>query len=111
MRRLSGTLNMFFSVLLFCALGIGCASTEVRVVSPPPEKPIKLGPTRGTASGVLLFWILPCGNNSRTERAYKDALRNTAGATSLTNVTLEEFWLNLGIGLFQQVIITGEAVK
>ncbi|MEI6645054.1 MAG: hypothetical protein WCP12_03340 [bacterium] len=111
MRRLPVTLNMFLFVFLFCALAVGCASTEVRVISPPPETPTKLGPTRGTASGVLLFWILPCGNNSRTERAYKDALRNTNGATSLINVTLEEFWLNLGIGLFQQVIITGEAVK
>jgi len=111
MRRLHVALNMFLFVFLFCALGVGCSSTDVRVISPPPEKPIKLGSTRGTGSGVLLFWILPCGNNSRSERAYKDALRNAPGATSLTNVTLEEFWLNLGFGLFQQVIITGEAVK
>lgn len=96
---------------VLCTLLVGCTSSDVQLVSRPPEQYTKLGPTRGTASGVLALGILPFGVNSRTYRAYKDALAQVPEATALTDVTIEEFWLNIGIGLFQQVIITGEAVK
>ncbi len=98
-------------VTVLCTLQVGCTSSDVQLVSRPPEKATKLGPARGTASGVLVFGILPFGTNTRTYRAYKDALAQVPEATMLTDVAVEEFWLNLGIGLFQQVIITGEAVK
>jgi hypothetical protein len=111
MRRLYEISHSFFIVFLLYALLTGCTSTDIRVVSAPPEKPIKLGPAQGTASGVLLLGIIPIGINSRTERAYKDALKNVPGSTTLTDVTLDELWLYFGIMLFQQVTITGEAVK
>lgn len=97
--------------VVLCTLHTGCTSSDVQLVSRPPEKATKLGPARGTASGVLVFGILPFGTNTRTYRAYKDAIAQVPEATMLTDVAVEEFWLNLGIGLFQQVIITGEAVK
>lgn len=111
MRRLCEVCHSFVLVTLFYAFLTGCSSTDIRVVSAPPEKPTKLGPTQGTASGVLFFGVIPIGINSRTERAYKDALKNVPGSTALTDVTLDELWLYFGIALFQQVTITGEAVK
>lgn len=111
MRRLHVALHRVRFVFLFCALLVGCSSTDVRLVASPPEKPIKLGPAQGTASGVLIFGVIPIGINSRTERAYEDALKSVPGSTVLTDVTLDELWLYFGIVLFQQVTITGEAVK
>lgn len=111
MRQLHVALNTFLFVILFCTLLVGCSSTDVRLVSAPPEKPIKLGPAQGTASGVLFLGVIPIGINSRTERAYADALKSVPGSTTLINVTLDELWLYFGIMLFQQVTITGEAVK
>ena len=111
MRRLNVALHKLLCVFLFVALLVGCSSTDVRLVSAPPEKPIKLGPAQGTASGVLFLGVIPIGINSRTERAYADALKSVPGSKTLTNVTLDELWLYFGIMLFQQVTITGEAVK
>ena len=111
MRRLHVAWHTLLFVFLFFTLLVGCSSSDVRLVGAPPEKPTKLGPAQGTASGVLFFGVIPIGINSRTERAYADALKNVPGSTALTDVTLDELWLYFGIILFQQVTITGEAVK
>ena len=111
MIRLHVALNTFLFAFLFCSLLVGCSSTDARLVSSLPEKPTKLGPAQGTASGVLIFGVIPIGINSRTERAYEDALKSVPGSTMLSDVTLDELWLYFGIVLFQQVTITGEAVK
>ena len=111
MKRFRGSLHALMLVIFSCSLHFGCSSSDAQLVSRPPEKPTRLGPARGTASGVLLLAVLPFGVNSRTYRAYKDALAQVPEATALTDVTMEEFWIYFGIGYFQQVIITGEAVK
>lgn len=111
MKRFRGALHTLLLIILSCSLHIGCSSSDARLVSKLPEKPTRLGPARGTASGVLIFAVLPFGVNSRTYRAYKDALAQVPEATALTDVTLEEFWIYFGVGYFQQVTITGEAVK
>lgn len=111
MKRFHGALHALVLVVFSCTLYFGCSSSDARLISRLPEKPTKLGPVRGTSSGVLLFAFLPFGVNSRTYRAYKDALAQAPEATALTDVAMEEFWLFIGVGIFQQVIITGEAVK
>ena len=97
-------------LLLFCLVS-GCVSDMNMIVAKPPVNPQKLGHVEGTATGSLLFYCIPIGENSRTRRAYANALANAPGATSLTNVTLQEDWNWWFLGTSKIVTISGEAVK
>ena len=56
----------------------------------PNEK--KLGPTFAQDTGVLLFGVIPIGQNGRFEGAYNQAVTKIPGATRLVDVTIQERW-------------------
>jgi len=89
----------------------GCSSQQVLVVPRPPESAQHLGRVEGHASGSLLLAIIPISLNSRTERAYNEALSKAPGAKALTDVTIQENWYWYGIGTIRSVTVTGEAVR
>lgn len=102
--------RMGICLLLICLVS-GCASDLNMIVAKPPVNPHKLGRVEGTATGNLLFACIPIGENSRTRRAYANALANAPGATTLTDVTLQEDWDWWFFGTSRVVTISGEAVK
>jgi hypothetical protein len=51
------------------------------------------------------------GLNSRTDRAYKNALSKAPGATALIDVTYDESWFWWIVGTARTVTISGEAIK
>lgn len=51
------------------------------------------------------------GLNSRSDRAYKNAIESVPGATGLINVTYQEDWLWWIIGTSRDVTIKGDAIK
>ncbi len=100
-------------VLLFTS---GCSSKFTTLQTTPPEIYENLGPVTGSASGSLgvvsrAYYVIPMGLNSRTARAYNDALSKAPGATSLINVTYDESWFWWIIGTARTVTISGEAIK
>ena len=97
--------------LLLIGLAAGCASEFTTVMAKPPEHPQKLGRVEGSASGSQFLAFIPIGSNSRTERAYNDALAKAPGAKALMNVTLQENWYWYCLGTIRSVTISGEAVK
>ena len=96
----------------------GCASDFKNIAPLAPEKYEKLGQVTGSACGSLVspgggtaYYFLPIMLNSRVERAYEEALQSAKGATSLIDVTIDEYWLWWVLGTARCVTITGEAIK
>lgn len=94
----------------------GCASNLTNVAPTPPAQYSSLGTVTGSACGSLGIlgtstYFIPAGLNDRVERAYQAALASQPGATSLTNITMQEDWYWWLVGTFRCVTITGEAVK
>jgi hypothetical protein len=105
------------TALLLVALLLGaCASGFTKVSPTPPNNYQSLGLTTGKACGSLgivatAYYAIPMGLNSRVENAYIDALNKVPGATSLTNVTMQEDWFWWLIGTARCVTVSGEAIK
>jgi len=107
----------FIAILIFFVITIsGCSSSFKTVMPEPPDHYKTIGKAEGTACGSLLFSIpvynfIPIVLNSRVERAYDYALESVPGATSLTNVTMQEFWFWWAIGTTKCVTISGDAIR
>jgi hypothetical protein len=109
----------FFSILFLISSSLflsGCASKFTNVSPQLPAKYEKLGQVTGTGSGSIGFLstaynVFPLGLNSRTERAYEDALSKAPGATGLMDVSYQESWFWWIIGTNRTVTISGEAIK
>lgn len=94
----------------------GCSSHNVTIAPQQPEKYEVLGKAEGSASGSLgalgtAYYFIPMGLNSRTERAYENALKSVPGSTGLINVTYQEDWLWWLIGTSRDVTIRGDAIR
>ena len=94
----------------------GCSSKEVTIENKQPEKYEVLGKATGTGSGSIAigptaYNFIPMGLNSRSERAYENALKSVPGATSLINVTYSEDWFWWVIGTNRTVTVTGDAIR
>lgn len=109
--RLRKQIPIICAGLLLVGLASACMSNKVMIVAQPHAYAQKLGRVEGTAVGSIFQAIIPIGENSRTARAYKNALAKAPGATALTDVTLQEDWYWYYLGTLRVVIISGEAVK
>ena len=94
----------------------GCSSKKVTIEKAPPEKYEVLGKATGSASGSLgiagtAYYFIPMGLNSRTERAYVEAVQSVPNATGLINVTYSEDWFWWVIGTNRTVTVTGDAIR
>lgn len=94
----------------------GCSSHQVKIEQAPPAKYETLGKAEGSASGSLgllatAYNFVPMGINSRSERAYENAIESVSGATGLMNVTYQENWFWWVVGTARTVTITGDAIK
>ena len=74
-------------------ISTACSSRRVAIETgplAPNEK--KLGTASGQDTGVLLFGLIPIGQNGRFEGAYHEAVSKFPGATRLVDATIEEKW-------------------
>ena len=102
-----------FSVLTLLS---GCSSHNVAIAPVQPEKYEVLGKAEGTGSGSLglvstAYNFVPMGLNSRSQRAYDNAVQSVPGATGLINVTYQEDWMWWLIGTARNVTIKGDAIR
>lgn len=111
-RKIIATTLTALSLLIFS----GCSSKEVTIEKAPPEKYEVLGKATGSASGSLgllstAYNFIPMGLNSRSERAYNEAVQSVPNATGLINVTYSENWFWWVIGTNRTVTVTGDAIR
>ncbi len=109
------TTVLFASVAGLMMFG-GCSSHQVSIEKAPPAHYEKLGEAKGEGTGSLglaatAYYFIPMGLNSRSEKAYNNALESVPGATGLMNVTYQEDWMWWVLGTARTVKITGDAIK
>lgn len=94
----------------------GCSSHQVMIEKAPPAHFEKVGEAKGEGTGSLglaatAYYFVPMGLNSRSEKAYDNAVASVSGATGLMNVTYQEDWFWWILGTGRTVTITGDAIK
>ena len=71
---------------------MGCTSVPLRIEThDPPGTYRELGEGSGAAVGIMLFDVIPIGQNQRLVRAYEQAVASRGG-TRLKDPTIEERW-------------------
>ncbi len=83
-------------ILVGCFI-FGCSSNPLKISTLQNRTPDKdyqvLGPAEGGAVGIMLFNIIPIGQNSRFERAYEEAVQSKGGDRLIDPVITEKwFW-------------------
>jgi hypothetical protein len=92
----------------------GCASNPLKISTLQNKTADKdyqvLGPGEGGAVGIMLFDVIPIGQNSRFERAYEEAVKSKGGDRLIDPVITEKwFW---GVVLNRYITeISGTVVK
>ncbi len=69
----------------------GCTSVPVKIPTITEKEYDVLGDGEGSAVGIMLFNVIPIGQNERLERAYKDAIYSKNG-DALINPVIDERW-------------------
>jgi len=92
----------------------GCASTPLKISTLQNKTSDKdyqvLGPGEGGAVGIMLFNLIPIGQNSRFERAYEEAVKSKGGDRLIDPVITENwFWAVVLNGYITK--ISGTVVK
>ena len=76
---------------LVVAVLAGCQSVPLKVPTVLEKQYEVLGDAEASAVGIMLFNVIPLGQNQRLERAYKDAIYSKNG-DALINPIISERW-------------------
>lgn len=82
--------NLIFVGVLISLLA-GCHSVPLNVPTVMEKQYDVLGEGEGSSIGILLFQVIPIGQNQRFEKAYKDAI-NSKNGDALINPVISERW-------------------
>ncbi len=86
--------TMILVILIGC-FAFGCASNPLRISSLQNKVPNKdyqiLGQGEGEALGIMLFGLIPIGQNERFEKAYDEAVKSKGG-NGLIDPVISETW-------------------
>lgn len=87
-----------------------CASSPA-LIGPRPATEARVGETvSGSACGILVMGFIPAKTNSRTERAYADALGGRGG--TLTDTAIKYSWYVIpAVGLMLCTEVQGRVVS
>lgn len=93
-----------------CLAIAGCASYAT-LVGPQVQAPATLGETvRGSGCGMLIWGFIPAGFNSRTERAYRNALAGRG--QDLADTQIKYSWYAIpAVGYWLCTEIEGKVVR
>jgi hypothetical protein len=105
MRRTKAWLMLVTAVVM-----VSCTSSPTLVGPKPRDGYEVLGRASGSGCGLALFGVIPLGVNSRTERAYQEALKR--GGTGLIETELQnQWWWVPFLGLVYCTAIRGTEVR
>ena len=97
-------------VALLAVVAIGCQSVPVKLETLKPDTYDVVGPAQGSATGIMLFNLIPIGQNERFEGAYQRAIQSK-GADALIDIELSERWFWAYVLNGYTTTVKGTAVK
>ena len=77
--------------LIAIALLCGCAGQPLKLSAPRQQNYDVLGEGEGGATGLMLFGVIPIGQNERFVRAYDEAVKSKGG-DDILNPEISEDW-------------------
>jgi len=84
-------IKLIFLSMVFL-LACGCSSVPLKLQTDMADKGYDtLGEGEGSATGIMLFGVIPIGQNTRFQEAYQDAV-NSKGGDALLNPVISERW-------------------
>lgn len=89
---------------------VGCASIPLELKNVDNQNYKVLGEGTGTATGIMLFNVIPIGQNQRFERAYNAAVASKGG-DRLLNPVISERWFWAWILNGYKTTVTGTVIK
>ena len=100
--------------LIVCSIIIvfafGCASVPLKVTNISNLEYDELGEGVGSATGIMLFNLIPIGQNTRFKQAYQAAIDSKEGDQLLNPVITEDwFWAYILNGY--KTTVTGTVIK
>lgn len=92
--RLKGenTMKTFIFVGMLISLLVGCYSVPLTIPTVMDKPYDVLGEGEGSSTGIMLFDVIPIGQNERFEDAYKQAIASKNG-DALINPVISERWI------------------
>ena len=85
--------NTLLSLGLLTLLFTGCASQPLKIPTITRTTYDSLGEAQGEATGIMLFDVIPIGQNERFVRAYESAVKSKNGDALIDPVISENwFW-------------------
>lgn len=95
---------------VLCLAALGCSSQPARVGPRPPGSYEIVGRSEGGACGLLFLGVIPIGVNSRTERAYAEAVHGRG--TGLIDTELQYTWWFIPyVGTLHCTTIIGTVIR
>jgi hypothetical protein len=107
------TLNGVLSLGALALLAAGCVSQPLKfptVAKVTENKYQVLGEGKGEATGIMLFQLIPIGQNERYVRAY-DAAVKSKGGDALIDPVVEENWFWAWVLNGYQTRVSGTVIK
>jgi hypothetical protein len=99
--------TLVLAVTLFM---LGCSSKPARIGPRPPASYEVVGPSKGGGCGLLFLGLIPLGVNSRTERAYAEAIHGKG--SDLINTEIQYSWWYVPyLGTIHCTTVTGTVVR
>jgi len=84
-------MKKLFLGILIVSFALGCASVPLEIPNAGKMDYEEIGEGVGSATGVMLFQLIPLGQNTRFQRAYQAAV-DSRGGDALLNPTVSERW-------------------
>lgn len=91
-------------------LAIGCVSQPLRIPTVTKTSYDTLGEGKGNATGIMLFNIIPIGQNERFVNAYEAAVKSKSG-DALIDPVIKESWFWGYILNGYKTEVTGTVIK
>jgi len=98
------------SLSVLAVLATGCVSQPLKIETRTKSSYEELGEGRGAATGIMLFNLIPIGQNDRFVRAYEAAVQSKGG-DALVNPEISERWFWAYILNGYHTTVSGTVIK
>lgn len=103
-------MRKIFFVGLVAVFLFGCVSVPLKIDNLAQKEYDVLGEAEGSAVGIMLFNVIPIGQNTRFERAY-DAAVQSKGGDALLTPEISESWFWAWILNGYKTTVKGTVIK
>src|SRR6266581_2647172 len=98
------------SFAFLAILAVGCASQPLKIPTVTKTNYETLGEGKGGATGLMLFNVIPIGQNERFVKAYEAAVKSKGG-DALVDPVISEHWFWGYILNGYSTEVTGTVIK